>query len=472
MVTKPLCLDSLSRDRDEASFLGLSAGKAGFSAEHRSVHPARCAIQSRAVPTTTEARGPAISAHSHKTVAKLFLVAMLGMHAFFLWSVRGRIARADPDFTVFYTAGKILREGKGSQLYNPRIQQQVQTEFATNSDIRVGPLPYIHPPFEAVLFIPLTLLPYGEAFAVWSLINLSFLFAVCWLLRSTLPSLCRLKTWQLLLICLAFFPVLANFHQGQDAVLLLLVVTLAFRALGRDALFAAGCWIGLGIFKYHLILPLALILGTWKGRKLVSGFALVSSAATLVSLGLVGGREALEYPSYAWHVVSQPALGGIPFRRLPNLLGLIAGWPFLENAGWFIQVAVAAASIGLVIAVTFLRRDAADPKSWNLSVACAVIASVLVGYSTNTYDLCLLILPLALVADHWFQQSDSNRGATTRLVAPAFALCLSPLWFFLWMRWERMNLMAIFLLWWLFTIRSEVVRVEGEDEPITQPAII
>jgi hypothetical protein len=435
------------------------------------VHKAACALQSRAVPTPTEARGQAISAKSHKTVAKLFIVAMLGMHAFFLWSVRGRIARADPDFTVFYTAGKMLREGKGSQLYTPRIQQQVQNEFATNSDIRVGPLPYIHPPFEAILFIPLTLLPYREAFGVWSLINLSLLFAVCWLLRSTLTSLRGFKTWQLVLICLAFFPVLAEFHQGQDAVLLLLLVTLAFRDLGRDALFAAGCWIGLGIFKYHLILPLALILGAWKGRRLISGFVIVSSAATLVSLGLVGWREALEYPSYAWHVVSEPALGGIPFRRLPNLLGLIAGWPFSEHAGWFIQVAVAASCIGLLIAVTLLLRPAPDCKSWNLSVACAVIVAVLVGYSTNTYDLCLLIVPLALVADHWFQQSDRNWAAMTRLVVPAFPLCLSPLWFFLWMRWERINLMAIFLLWWLFAIRSEVVRVESKKEPIAQPAI-
>jgi hypothetical protein len=39
------------------------------------------------------------------------------------------------------------------------------------------------------------------------------------------------------------------------------------------------------------------------------------------------------------------------------------------------------------------------------------------------------------------------------------------------MRWERINLMAIFLLWWLFAIRSEVVRVESKKEPIAQPAI-
>jgi hypothetical protein len=89
---------------------------------------------------------------------RVFVIAIVGTHAFFLWSVRERIVRADPDFTSFYGAGKILRDGHGADLYDLGTQHKAQDEFSSNADIRKGPLPYIHPPYEALLFVPLTFL--------------------------------------------------------------------------------------------------------------------------------------------------------------------------------------------------------------------------------------------------------------------------------------------------------------------------
>ena len=34
--------------------------------------------------------------------------------------------------------------------------------------------------------------------------------------------------------------------------------------------------------------------------------------------------------------------------------------------------------------------------------------------------------------------------------------------FFLWLRWERVNLMAVFLVWWLFAIMREMLRMRGD----------
>lgn len=397
---------------------------------------------------------------SHKSTAKLAVVAIVATHVFFLWSVRDRIARGDPDFTVFYTAGKMLRQGLRSELYNPRAQQQVQSQFATDSDIRRGPLPYIHPPFEALVFMPLTLVPYGTAFVLWSLLNLLMLAMIARLLQNTLPGLRRYRLWEMIVLFLAFFPVLANFHQGQDAILLLLIVTMAFRAIEKNSSFASGCWMGLGTFKYHLVLPLFLIFVVWKGRRFLSGFMLVCSAAFLTSLAIVGWRGALQYPAFAWHVVSDPSLGGIPFRRLPNLLGLVAGWSPTASIGWKLQMLVLVASVGLVVVVTRMAKRADNSARFRLCISSAIIVAVLVAYSTNTYDLCLLILPLAVIADYSLPGCMESSYSQVALFAPAFFLCLSPLWFFLWMSWERINLMAIFLLWWVFAIRNELVRIE------------
>ena len=255
------------------------------------------------------------------------------MHIFFLWRVRDRIARGDPDFTVFYTAGKVLREGKGAQLYDPYTQQAAQREFTANSDIRRGPLPYIHPPFEALVFLPLTFFSYPVAFVLWGLVNLGLLLGVMLVLRDSVHLLREISPPEMVLWSLAFFPVFATFHQGQDAILLLLVLALGFRALNERAEFRAGCWLGFGVFKYHLILPIILILVIWKGRKLLFGFLTTGACLAFMSLALVGWRAALQYPVYALHIASNAGFGGIPLRQLPNLLGCWQGGISWANRG-------------------------------------------------------------------------------------------------------------------------------------------
>ncbi len=380
------------------------------------------------------------------------------MHIFFLWRVRDRIARGDPDFTVFYTAGKVLREGKGAQLYDPYTQQAAQREFTANSDIRRGPLPYIHPPFEALVFLPLTFFSYPVAFVLWGLVNLGLLLGVMLVLRDSVHLLREISPPEMVLWSLAFFPVFATFHQGQDAILLLLVLALGFRALNERAEFRAGCWLGFGVFKYHLILPIILILVIWKGRKLLFGFLTTGACLAFMSLALVGWRAALQYPVYALHIASNAGFGGIPPRQLPNLLGLLAGWNFLGEPGWPVQACVLVCAAALLIVVAMLRRYVNEPHVSNLGVACAVISALLVGYNTNTYDLSLLMLALVLVADYWLRELPMQRRKNLSLVVPAVPLLISPLWFFLWMRWERINLIAIFLVWWVFAIRKEILR--------------
>jgi hypothetical protein len=163
--------------------------------------------------------------------------------------------------------------------------------------------------------------------------------------------------------------------------------------------------------------------------------------------------------------------GGLPFRRLPNLLGLIAGWSFTERTGWPTQLAVLACSGALLIVVARMKAEKHDRPVVRLSFSCAVIAAVLLGYSTNTYDLCLLILPLALVADYWLSTPADHPWSRQAGSFAVAVICLSPVWFFLWMRWERINLMALFLLLWLFALRSEALQLNAKRGSSTQPAL-
>jgi hypothetical protein len=78
-------------------------------------------------------------------------------------------------------------------------------------------------------------------------------------------------------------------------------------------------------------------------------------------------------------------------------------------------------------------------------------------------------VPLAVIVNCRFERTLDGKS----LIAPAIPLLISPLWFLLWMRWQRINLMALFLLWWLFVLIAEVRRLQClKEQPLPQSSLI
>src|SRR6476646_2349133 len=74
----------------------------------------------------------------------------------------------------------MVREGMGSRLYDLGLQAQKQSLVAPIHAF------YLRPPFEAILFVPLTFLEYRTAYAVWVLVSVGLLAGACFLIvRST-----------------------------------------------------------------------------------------------------------------------------------------------------------------------------------------------------------------------------------------------------------------------------------------------
>ena len=98
---------------------------------------------------------------------------------------------------------------------------------------RLAALPFNHPAFEALLFVPFSLLSYRIAYVGWLLANLAMLAMLPGMLRSWMPVLRLAPTWVWIAAELAFFPVFFALLQGQDAILLLFLYALALVALKR-----------------------------------------------------------------------------------------------------------------------------------------------------------------------------------------------------------------------------------------------
>jgi len=383
---------------------------------------------------------------------------MFGLNLLLFLHFRENLERGYSDFTVFYTAGTILREGLGHQLYNNKVQYAVQNHFAGHIPLRNSPLPYIHPPFEAAIFLPLSGLPYRQAFAVWDILNVAALFGVAALLRRSVGVLRSIPPWKFAIAAIAFFPVFACLLEGQDSILQLLLCGLAFNALKRKSDLLAGCWLGLAAFKFQFILPIVLLLVIWKRRSVALGFLAVAISLVLASVGLVGLQNSLQYPAYVLQIVKAPGLGGVPSELLPNLHGLATGWPLFSSAAGSVLVAVISIMLFLFAAWKGWpspQPSPAHPRQLELQFSLAIVVSGLIAWQTNLHDLSLLVLPLVLLADYCLDAKLQARGMGFALLLPVLPLFVSPLWMPLWVVSGKLNLMVIPLLWWTWKISKE-----------------
>ncbi len=410
-------------------------------------------VQSRAIVAAETQSIPKTRFRFHPRLTRIYVAGILCLHLLFVVAVRKSIARGYPDFTAFYAAGTLLRENAGHQLYEPPAQFRVEEKLDEGITSQQGPLPYHHPPFEGLIFLPLAMLPYGWAFAIWDLVNLVLLTCVVLLLRRSVAALRLIPAWELILGSFAFFPVFVCFLQGQDSILQLLLCTAGFLALEKGSDVAAGCWLALALFKFQFIVPLVLLLVLWKRSRVLIGFVPVLMGLVMVSAGLVGWRELALYPAYVLRGSQAPVFGAVPPQLMANLRGLAMGWPSI-SAPLGGAVVLTSSAVLFVLAAKWGRKHA-QPEKLALQFSLAVAVSLLVGLHTNAHDFCLLALPAILTADYCFRLLRNQPRRRLELLLPLLPILVSPLWIVLSLAYGHENLMAIPLLWWTWAIAKE-----------------
>lgn len=404
---------------------------------------------------------------NYKAPLIIFLAGMLSLNLVMAWNVRSLVRKGYPDFTIFYGAAKMLRQGLAASLYDPQVQYQVQQRFAGGVSIRQGALPYNHPPFEALLFLPLAWLPYLPAYLAWDTINVFILLSLPWLLRDHIIVLRHTSALLWCLLCLACFPIFTALLQGQDVIVLLLLICLAFTALKRDRQFLAGCWLGLGLFRFHLIAPLVLMLLWQKRARALLGLGTVTLLLTAISVAVIGWRGLWQYPSYVWQVEKTMVRSAVVPSHMPNLRGFAAALSG-GNFGPWVFFFLLLVSIGLVFWVADLWKEHGE-AGFNLGFSAALLATVLVSYHAFAYDLSLLILPVFLLLDHWRLMKTKFDLRSAVLFGPALALFLTPLFVVLWFQEGQLSGFSVILLFWLWGISREMARMTSRPQVRSQP---
>ena len=399
-------------------------------------------------------------------VAGVFLLAMAICHAAIVLTVLPSLRRGYQDFTIFYAAGRMVRNGQAASLYDLGAQYRAQQEFAPDVRIRQAALPYNHPPFEALLFVPFTFIGHLPAYVFWTVLNLAMLAMSLALLRKHFAEIRRVSPVLLGLAAVGFFPIAMGIIQGQDSILLLLITVLAMVAAAERRDVAAGAVLALGLFKFHLIVPLVLVVATRRPRLLV-GFVPVALGLAGVSAAMVGWHGTLDYVRFVLHLEKSGAGGAIVAFEMPNLRGLIADMTGAHAGSIGSTIFTLAGSIAVFVAAVW------SVKKTGITVqrtfAMATVATMLIGYHTMPYDLSLL-LPVALFLFATPGQTGSS-GDRADIVL-LLLMFLTPLYVFLALHLNRLGWFALLLIWLLWRLgRAAVPKSPPVGQAILEGAL-
>jgi Glycosyltransferase family 87 len=360
------------------------------------------------------------------TLPILVGIQLLGWITFF----PGALLHGHADFRQLYAAGYMVRTGHAAELYDIRAQQQFQDKLV-GGDERA--LPFIRPAYQALLFVPFSLLPYRSAYLAFLAVNLVLLAIAFWILRSHMSNLMRVWRFLPVFLFLAFYPVALALMQGQDSILLLLLLAAALVALERDRELRAGVLLGLGLFKMQIVIPIALLFFLWRRWRFIAGFALSTCLLSLISLGTVGFAQTAAYARSLLSVgTNMAAVHQFPLRVsiMANLRGLFFGLLGARVPAFWIQVLTIVASVSVLLWVGLAVPG--KHKSPGAFVI-ATTASLIVSYYLFIHDLSVLLIPIVITLDRLIL-ADPERPATTldRVAAwMSAALLVAPLCIFL-----------------------------------------
>ncbi|OLC00281.1 MAG: hypothetical protein AUI15_07530 [Actinobacteria bacterium 13_2_20CM_2_66_6] len=262
----------------------------------------------------------------------------------------------DNDLTLIYIGVRIALEHGWSHIYSLPLQHDLFAQLRPHADFNDGER-FVSPPPYAWLVLPLSIL--GPAAAVYAWLGISFtaLSAAWWLAApGTWPTR---ALW--LLAALAWYPVLYGLSLAQPALVVVLIVVVAWRLAGADKPYLAGIVLGLSVIKPQLTLLLPVVLvfaGRWK---VAVSWAITAAVLALASIAVIGSQGLSDYTSLlneAQHVVNNR------YFTLAYLLG--------PNALSY----VAQGSVVLVAAVgAFVNRGAGHARIFALGLVATTVGA-------------------------------------------------------------------------------------------------
>jgi Glycosyltransferase family 87 len=302
------------------------------------------------------------------------------------------VLSGDGDFHALYRAAETVRRGNAHELSDRDADQASQKGPASpaNAEVRLNP-----PAYEALLFVPFTFLEYRTAYLAFLGVNLALISLVIWMIWPYLERLPGVWRWFPPALFLCFLSTTLAIVQGADSIILLTLVLASAVAFYRRDEWSSGILLGLGLFNFQLVLPIAFLFLCWRRWRIVVGF-IIAGAGTVVASAILAGCERFEVHRHTFLacIAQFPIPTGqtgyeVNTGALPNLRCLLSSIASSHISPHAVLILTAISSILLLL------WTATRPPSY----ALAVLVAVLVSQYERIQDGVLLIIPIALVLD-------------------------------------------------------------------------
>jgi len=337
--------------------------------------------------------------------------------------------RGHADFRQLYVAGYMVRTGHRTQLYDYSAQAYFQNTLVSNDE---RALPFIRPAYQALMFVPFSLLPYGTAYLGFLLLNLLLLALAFLILQRRLRGLSRVWPGLPPALFLGFYPVALALMQGQDSILLLALLAAALVSLERNRDLTAGALAGVGLFKFQIVVPIVLLFLLWRRWRFVKGFMFSAILVGLLSFITSGWAETVVFVHSLLSVgAGLPAVPGeinFPLRIniMANLRGLIYGLASLRAPQRWLQVTTLLLSSIVVISVRARGRQ----QRGGDALVLAITAGVVVSYYLFIHDLSILLIPIVLTLDRFISRNGTGEPFGRAAAAISALLFVAPMCIF------------------------------------------
>jgi hypothetical protein len=331
---------------------------------------------------------------AYKRVFLILLALSILSQLALAWTQRHELASGYFDFVLYYSAARMINEGRRHDLYKLDVQREYQKDFGVG--LQKIDVPFNHAPYELLIFLPLAHFSYPVAHLIWSSFNALLLPLM---LRRLVPFIDPKYIFLYGLMLFAYFPAAMALKMGQDSILSTFLLTEAFIALKCKREATAGGLLALGLYKPQLVLPMIGILFFRRRWRVVWAFALTGVVLSGVSVAMIGWRGAFELLS-VWQSMTERGHFIWP-ELMTNLRGLL----YVVLQGTTIaaatQFATLLASALIYVCTLSLWRGpwAVDGALFDLRVALGLVTTVLISFHLYSYDASLLLLPLLLAFD-------------------------------------------------------------------------
>lgn len=317
---------------------------------------------------------------------------------------------AGADYSCFYVAGRLLNNYDSTQLYNFELQSELYHSLLPGIP-GMQELPFVNPPFFALPFRALSLLPYMTSYLTWIAIS-AFLYASGFvLIRKTLRDFPARDFSISLLLALSFFPfLLESTFGGNSSAFGFFSVALAIFFERRDRPLASGIALSLCFYKPTLLLLILPMLVVGRRFRSLAGVAIGGVALGMISILMVGWEASAGYLQTLFNL-SLMASGEeavfrswkyvdiLSFSRLlfgtdnalnitPAILSAILVMPFLIHAWWTL--------------------DNKDEEHRDLIWASTIGWTLVLNLHLGIYDSIIVVASMLLTAGVLYRRNESG----------------------------------------------------------------